>query len=247
MNTMGIYGKLPAYGDFLTRELDPAFVEVWDTWLQGFVSGGQEQLGENWLDTYLTSPIWRFAFSPGVVDEHVWAGIVLPSVDRVGRYFPISFIKKMSVSSCPTEVLSLGSQWFDALENIALQALEGEFSIDELIDDINSLPLELASDYIQQGPSSSAMGSVVRMDFEAQNAASTYPYVLDELLRQQHVSYSAWSTRGSNLVEPCSFFTKALPQISGIAAMLDGQWQESNWHEPYTLPLAEPAPAEINE
>ena len=30
----GLYGKLPARGDFVTRRLDRGFVEAWDDWLQ---------------------------------------------------------------------------------------------------------------------------------------------------------------------------------------------------------------------
>ena len=74
----GVFGKLPAHGDFIYRDLPTQFVNVLDSWLQGFVGGSREQLGEQWLDIYLTSPIWRFAFSEGVVDEHGWAGLFLP-------------------------------------------------------------------------------------------------------------------------------------------------------------------------
>jgi len=84
----GLYGKLPAYGDFIFRNLNSSFITPWDEWLQHFISGTQEQIGEGWLDIYLTSPIWRFVLSPGVIDNKMWAGLMMPSVDRVGRYFP---------------------------------------------------------------------------------------------------------------------------------------------------------------
>ena len=94
-NLTGLFGKLPAHGDFIYRDLPPSFINVWDEWLQGYVGSVKEQLGDAWLDVYLTSPIWRFAFGEGVIDENVWAGIMLPSVDRVGRYFPFSIATKL--------------------------------------------------------------------------------------------------------------------------------------------------------
>lgn len=237
MNTTGLFGKLPAHGDFLCRDLDANFVEVWDTWLQGFVGGTQEQLGENWLDTYLTSPIWRFAFSDGVVDENVWAGVVLPSVDRVGRYFPFSIVRRVNSSLSPAEIIANRIDWFEAMEEIALQSLDGELLIEEIVEEINTVELDVTTAYDKLNSMGGIMGTVVNMDFEEQSPLSTYPYFIDNAMRQTHTSYSAWSTRGSQLVDPCVMFCKGLPQISGTAAMLDGDWAESNWDEPYKIIL----------
>ena len=57
--TPGFFGKLPALGDFVQRRLPGAFVKVWDGWLQGAIAGSKAQLAEHWLDTYLSSPVWR--------------------------------------------------------------------------------------------------------------------------------------------------------------------------------------------
>jgi type VI secretion system protein ImpM len=47
------------------------------------------QLGEHWLQAYLSAPVWRFAWAPGVVGPHWWFGVLMPSCDNVGRYFPL--------------------------------------------------------------------------------------------------------------------------------------------------------------
>ena len=72
----GVYGKLPANGDFLMRNLPSGFVNSWDQWLQQFMSSTGECIGQEWLDIYLTSPIWRFVLSSGVDD--VLCGWVRP-------------------------------------------------------------------------------------------------------------------------------------------------------------------------
>ena len=56
----GFYGKLPAHGDFVQRNLPLDFVEPWDEWLQQSLSASKEALQDKWLETYLTSPIWHF-------------------------------------------------------------------------------------------------------------------------------------------------------------------------------------------
>ena len=84
-NIPGFYGKVPVLGDFVTQRLPASFVKNWDTWLQNGLSASREELGDNWLDIYLTSPIWRFAMREGACGATAWAGILMPSVDRVGR------------------------------------------------------------------------------------------------------------------------------------------------------------------
>ena len=234
MSTTGIFGKLPCYGDFLSRDLNTHFVDVWDAWLQGYVSGTQEQLGESWLDIYLTSPIWRFAFSSGVIDENNWAGIVLPSVDRVGRYFPFSIAKNIGALPPPV-AMSAASAWYNNIEDIALQALEGETSVDEILEMVNAVELSSDSMYGTYAPTESLGGAIISMPFESESVASVFPQLLHHTLTQSQQSYSLWSTRGSELVEPCVFFGKALPSASSAAAMLDGNWEASNWARPFPL------------
>ena len=86
----GFFGKLPKHGDFLSRRLPRAFTDPWDRWLQNAIADSREQMAEDWLNIYLTSPIWRFALSPGLCGDNAWAGVLMPSVDRVGRYFPLT-------------------------------------------------------------------------------------------------------------------------------------------------------------
>lgn len=231
-SSVGVFGKLPAHGDFLSRNLPTQFVNVWDSWLQGYVSSSQEQIGESWLDVYLTSPIWRFVFSAGVVDQNLWQGILLPSVDRVGRYFPLSLVRPLPANVAPAAVITATSGWFDAVEGAALSALEGSRRIDDLLPELDNLQLGSVPVYHKLESSPSTLGCVVRAEDDTAEAASVIPHFLDNLLKDTLRSYSIWSTRGSQLVEPCTFYAPGLPQRRGISAMLDGQWQARGWQEP---------------
>jgi type VI secretion system protein ImpM len=93
-NKPGFYGKIPARGDFVSRGLANSFLSTWDQWLQSALLASKEQLGDQWLDFYLTSPIWHFVLSAGICDQNVWAGILMPSVDKVGRYGSITSLLK---------------------------------------------------------------------------------------------------------------------------------------------------------
>ena len=233
--TTGLFGKLPAHGDFIQRTLPTDFVSVWDQWLQHYVSGSQEQIGDAWLDYYLTSPIWRFMFSDGCVDANSWVGIMLPSVDRIGRYFPISIITKIPHSICSLEFLLSNNDWLDEIEEIALQALDGDMSADELMDEISEIEIQHNEIYIKQGPLSNIDPVVINMDFEEQLPSSVSDYILDAMLVKSFSSYSAWSTQGSEHVPPSVFFSQGLPSINGIAGMINGNW---SWQQPYQIKMA---------
>ncbi len=233
----GFFGKLPGHGDFIYRDLPTHFIDVWDNWLQLFISSSQEQIGENWLDIYLTSPIWRFVFSEGVVDENAWMGIMLPSVDRVGRYFPFSIVCKLPPGANAVAEISQQLAWFDHCEELAFKALENELDLEDLVQGINEQQLTFDDLYVRNPAPQHHSPLLMRMEFEEQTAQSIMPQLLDASLRNSFTSYSVWSSKGSEYVEPCMFVSQALPPVSGIAAMLDGQWQHWHWPEPFLLNL----------
>lgn len=119
----GWYGKLPGLGDFASRRLPPLFIEPWDRWL---ASGLAEWRAgdETWLDAFLAAPTFRFALGAGVPFEKSpgYAGVLMPSVDRVGRYFPLTVVRLRS----PDE-LHLPTPWLQAAEGCAVAALEGDW------------------------------------------------------------------------------------------------------------------------
>jgi len=82
---VGFYGKLPSHGDFLRRRIADESLGPWDAWLQTAIAASRRILGERWLDIYLTSPAWRFACEAGACGPAPLAGVMVPSVDRVGR------------------------------------------------------------------------------------------------------------------------------------------------------------------
>lgn len=106
LGTAGWFGKIPALGDFVSRRLPPQFVEAWDDWLSNGLVTARQAWGPNWPSVYLKSPTWRFALMPGVLDATHWYGILMPSVDRVGREFPLTF-----ATSCEAPPDGLEAWW----------------------------------------------------------------------------------------------------------------------------------------
>ena len=103
----GFFGKLPARGDFVRDGLPGSFVGPWDDWVRRVLVGSQDQLGAGWLPAWMEAPVWRFALAPGLCGPAPALGLMLPSVDRAGRYFPLTF----ATLSAP--VLSADEPWDD--------------------------------------------------------------------------------------------------------------------------------------
>ena len=127
----GWYGKIPALGDFASRRLPNNFISQWDTWLQHSIATSRAQLAGQWLDLYLASPIWRFALAPGVCGEHAWAGVLMPSVDKVGRYFPLTLAVAFTSPLTMANIFA-AHDWYPAIESVALSALRLDSSLDDL-------------------------------------------------------------------------------------------------------------------
>ena len=87
--TRGFYGKLPSCGDFVGAGLPRAFVRAWDGWSARALPASRDRLGPAWQAAWLEAPVWRFALPVGACGDQRAFGVWMPSVDRVGRYFPL--------------------------------------------------------------------------------------------------------------------------------------------------------------
>ncbi|MBL4867863.1 MAG: type VI secretion system-associated protein TagF [Pseudomonadales bacterium] len=229
---VGVYGKIPAHGDFVSRRLSPDFIRYWDEWLQRSVSVSQEQLGDRWLDYYLVSPIWRFVLSPGVVDESGWAGVLLPSVDNVGRYFPLTIAMPVKAPSL-MDFFVQGEDWFQQVEASALAALHESLSIEELNDRVLANSCKIGVDYSSKRVGGEP-GGALQFDMKPEQCPSAlFPLMFEQLVRQQYRSYSAWWSQGSEKIVPSFNLTAQLPDASMYASFLDGDWEQRGWQKPY--------------
>lgn len=90
VTAVGFFGKLPARGDFVRAGLPRSFTDPWDAWLQQVLPASRGILAEVWEPAWLEAPVWRFALPPGLCGPDPVLGLWLPSVDRAGRYFPLT-------------------------------------------------------------------------------------------------------------------------------------------------------------
>jgi type VI secretion system protein ImpM len=227
----GFFGKIPNHGDFVRRNLPHAFVDPWDQWLQQAVAASKSELGEVWLNTYLTSPIWRFVLEPGVCGDEGWAGILMPSVDRVGRYFPLTVASSLSASTQPFRLASQACTWFDAAENVALQVLEQDrVDADALATSIGGLDdveLQTVSDASPQ-----LAGGPWGLRVTGGDGSNLAYAVSHELVSFQVGNYSLWWNDGSDDLQPMALVAPLLPDPACFTRLLQGSWGNLSEDEP---------------
>jgi len=124
----GFYGKLPARGDFVRGGLPRDFTDRWDAWLAPAIAGSRTRMGEDWLPAFLEAPVWRFILSAGLCGERAALGVMLPSVDRAGRYFPLTFAALFDAGTTPASDVT----WLDRCEAAGRAALEHDAGPDQL-------------------------------------------------------------------------------------------------------------------
>jgi type VI secretion system protein ImpM len=126
----GWFGKMAALGDFSSRRLPPEFVQRCDDWLSRGVQASRQQLGERWLQTYLRAPLWRFAWSPGIAGPQWWMGVMMPSVDSVGRYFPLIVAQPCATAPDSGTDHTALQRWMDHVAQAAMHTLQPGTSVE---------------------------------------------------------------------------------------------------------------------
>ncbi len=130
---VGFYGKLPARGDFVRAGLPRDFTDRWDDWLQSVIASSRALMGESWLPAFLEAPVWRFSLPPGQCGERAALGLMLPSVDKAGRYFPLTFVALLA-TGVPGANSGPASAWLDQCEAAGRAALEHDTPPQDIAD-----------------------------------------------------------------------------------------------------------------
>jgi type VI secretion system protein ImpM len=100
----GLFGKLPARGDFISRSIDRDLLRPLEDWLLPLVQTARGLLGDGWSAAWHRAPAWRFWIGPDILQGD-WkrnmrshdrpgavTGVLLPSADRQGRHFPLVLV-----------------------------------------------------------------------------------------------------------------------------------------------------------
>ncbi|MGR8931747.1 MAG: type VI secretion system-associated protein TagF [Gammaproteobacteria bacterium] len=224
---VGFFGKLPTLGDFVSRRLPRQFIDPWDQWLQSSMRASQEIHGDQWLSLFLVSPFWRFAISPGIFGDTAWAGVVMPSVDRVGRYYPLTLAQAIAAAQM-TDVFLSDCPWFGQLETAALSVLAEPFDLEHFDQSLlNILPPDhyaFRCDDLNNGSTSSSSKSAFHCELDhLEDSDRLFPRLAESLLNKFLRSYSFWCTEDIQHGQVQFLCFEGMPPVDAYANFLKGQ------------------------
>ena len=232
----GWYGKLPSLGDFASRRLAPEWIETWDAWLAAGLLGWRERDQDHWLDDYLRGPSLRFLVMPGVLPGNhctactaaepgqSWVGVLMPSVDRVGRYFPLTFAQALSHLPANANALDQLLNWLVQLDDLAVAALQDNWTPDQLeaqLHALEALPvLDAVTSPAQFAQFATGTGTGTSTSTRPHGDPTARLWALDRtpLLQSPHGKVLWWcdGSRGQQLLR----VTAGLPQAEDFSALL---------------------------
>jgi type VI secretion system protein ImpM len=241
---IGLFGKLPSHGDFLRRRASDAFVDAWDAWLRECLAASREALGERWLDVYLTSPAWRFVCAAGTCGPAPVIGLMVPSVDRVGRYFPFTLVATLPPDVNPIAATTASAAFFDRAERLIIETLatdDIDFErFDEQVVKLGEALEPILPPRVVLDPAAAAMladgahlwqipiGSTADL-------APVFEQLLSQRLSSMYEPLVLWWTEGSSAVEPSCLIAKGLPHPNTFVALLDGDWAQYRWRSVHAI------------
>jgi type VI secretion system protein ImpM len=167
-------------------------------------------------------------------------GILFPSVDRVGRYFPFTVLARLPEQASGLVVADRCAAWFERVEDLMLAQLENDgHSVDEIDEALeatsgqlesllHALPSHLASMAPQDlaGPLTGCRHLGLGERVEIGPTALAW---LGQLIGRAEPGAVFWWSSGSNSVRPSWLITRRLPEPQAFASMLSGEWGQWPW------------------
>ena len=218
-----LFGKLPAKRDFVGVRTPRAFLGVWEPWLQAAISSSRNTLSDRWQPAFLKAPIWRFWLGSSLCGVST-LGAWMPSVDAVGRYFPLALAAIADPGEeFPAPALEPQERWFEAAESVLLDALQADRTLEATIAALDRLPpldrpaIPLAEDVIETRPETFVTRAADRGFRAAFGRLGAIPAAT------LHRGSSFWWTEGGEDFERLCLICPGMPDPFIMATMLTGE------------------------
>ena len=205
MRCLGVLVALMGLGALLTILLQDELIEAW---AEGN-PGAREILREGGVEALKASSMSVPAFAPVV-------GVMVPSVDRVGRYFPLTIATELPSHTAVADAVFAGAHWFAGLEEAALGMLDSGQGPDDLDAALANLAFKL--------PQTAAVEESVGAP-QALRSTEAFEWVAKARAlaawSQEKGWRALWWTRGRVDGGPLMFASSALPTAAEFAKLLE--------------------------
>lgn len=142
----GVFGKLPAHGDFVHRGWADPLIAGLDTWLSDALQAARCQRDDEAFAAMMTAaPLWYGFLPAGWVAPAAFGIAIAPSVDRVGRYYFLV----AGVAGSPEAVWTVACrrpEFLAATETLIYEALAGRLDADAIQQALSAETLSLVDE-----------------------------------------------------------------------------------------------------
>jgi type VI secretion system protein ImpM len=165
---------------------------------------------------------------------------MVPSVDRVGRYFPLTLVVELPEDISVFAAATDSAPFFDSAERLLIETLAADYvdfeAFDErvisLADEL--LPLTSQRKVVLDPAAASILNGDAQTSWQVpigstEDLAPVFGQLLSHRLSAVYDPLVLWWTEGSSMVEPSCLIAKGLPRPDAFGALLDGSWAQHRW------------------
>jgi type VI secretion system protein ImpM len=138
---IGFFGKVPSHGDFISDGLERELIGTFDDWMRSGLHACADLFSGRWSEIFTSSPPIRFIIESGIWGNCAYAGVLVPSADRVGRKYPLAIIAQLNSFRKHPRTLYLDDTWFMAAEALAETSMTGDFDMSRFNTSVKKLRL----------------------------------------------------------------------------------------------------------
>jgi type VI secretion system protein ImpM len=224
---IGFFGKLPGYGDFVQRNVNPAIIDYWDNWLTQSIDASQYLLGDGWKETFFNSPIWRFHIQGNVVVADAISGLIMPSVDSAGRCYPFVVVCQIKPH---TNVFTLASKidsFHASCEEFSIGLLEQQRpDLDEIVQWLQTNYAKLSCNcFPDTKPNTDTNNPELYRSIEQHSSSipEVHETFLAHVIAQHCGPISIWHTTQNSHVKKQHRYYQGMPPVDAFASLLRGE------------------------
>jgi len=228
---ISFFGKHPGAADFEQHHVSPEAVRLWHQWIRETLKALRNGNQSIWPSVYLQSPPWFFSvIEKKLGKDQRWLGVLMPSMDSVGRYFPM--VLSFSVDRRWPALLALVAhlEHLKALEQVAIDLLNTPASsfADKLIEhpfvDLGMPSLAQAKQRCYGSQKLKHDGVYLDLDDQELHLNLSSGLVLEAAIEKTApLNNSLWLSRVTG-IEPCLLNVAGLP-AAGDFALLQSQYE----------------------
>jgi type VI secretion system protein ImpM len=221
----GLYGKVPSKRDFIAPRAPRSFLDVWEPWLQGGMSASRQRLGDEWQAIFLKAPIWRFWLGEELCGTSV-AGAFMPSLDGVGRYFPLTvFGCADEGTAIPPPELDAQDSWFAAIEDFLLATLDQGVTFEAVAAELDRLSApQIAAAFSPQHDLVALPEGMVAAIPRGESFSAAFARMRETGHAKAYASATFWWTIGGEGYPPFAVSGRRMPDPFLFSDMLSGRF-----------------------